>query len=158
MAKGLHLERHGRRSDAPGAARRHAYLEVATALNNSVHKNEFERDINKREVTRMIDKFLEERKGIVGKGGYMERSTRGRITRGLKRLWDRTSKFDYDGSKIEWKLWRKAKVMEKERIAKGAASLGDFVEEREIAQDDALHNDCGKFTLLIFTKCSNTTN
>lgn len=158
MAKGLHLEGQGIRSDPPGAARRHAYLEVATALNNSIHKNDFEHDINKREVASMIDKFLEERKGVVGKGGYMERSTPGRITRGLKRLWDRTSKFDYDGSKIEWKLWRKAKEMEKERIAKSGASPCDVAEEREIAHDGALHNGCGKFTLLIFIKRLNTTN
>jgi hypothetical protein len=117
MAKGTHIEERGKRSDTTGAARQHAYLEVATALNTAVYKNDFANDISKKEVVKMIDRVLEERKGVVGRGGYMERATRGRITRGLKRLWERPTKFDYDGSLIEWKLWRKAKEMENENIA-----------------------------------------
>jgi len=121
MAKGMHLEERGKRSDQPGQQRQHAHLTVATALNDAVHKGDYEQDISKKEVSKMIDRVMEERKGVVGKGGYMERATNGRITRGLKRLWERPTKFDYDGSKSEWDLWRKAKEAERERIAKGSA-------------------------------------
>jgi hypothetical protein len=122
MAKGTHLEERGKRSDEPGAMRRHAYLNVATELNKAVHGNSnFGNDIDKKEVAKMIDKMLVEKKGVVGKGGYMERATRGRITRGLKRMWEREPSFDYDGSLSEWKQWRKESEAEKRRIAAGGA-------------------------------------
>lgn len=149
MAKGLHRENPGKRPDPPGREKRHAHLEVATALNKAVHGNDFESDISKLEVSKMIDKVLEERKAIVGAGGYMERATPGRITRGLKRMWDRSTKFDFDGSESEWKLGRKEKVMERLRIANGGAVVNDSLEEEEIAIVEADANDEGKFTLIL---------
>jgi hypothetical protein len=75
----------------------------------------------------MIDKMLLERKGVVGRGGYMERQAVPRITRGLKRLWERPTKFDYDGSLGEWKLGRKKVEQEKLRIAKGGTPAEDTI-------------------------------
>lgn len=122
MAKGLHREKiskRRKRSDSPGQDKRHAHLEVATALNLAVHGNDFNKDISKREVSWMIDKILKDRKAIMGFNGYIERNSPGRITRGLKRMWDKNSKLDFDGSEFEWRNGRKAKEMEKARIANG---------------------------------------
>lgn len=121
MAKGIHLAQNSNRIDDPSKLRRHAYLEVATALNESVHKNDYRNDIDKREVSRMIDWVLLKRKGIVGTGGYMERASPGRITRGLKMLWRRPTRFDFNGSVAEWNLGRKGAEAEKQRIANGGA-------------------------------------
>jgi hypothetical protein len=118
MARSLHLD--SNRNDEPSAARRHAYLNVATELNKAVNGDrDFGNDIDKREVTKMIEKMLVEKKGVIGKGGYMERATRGRITRGLRQMWGREPSFDYDGSLSEWNQWRKASEEEKSRIAAG---------------------------------------
>jgi hypothetical protein len=128
MAKGLHREkiskRH-KRSDSPGQAKRHAYLEVATALNLAVHGNDFNKDISKLEVSWMIDKILGERKAIMGFNGYLDRNSPGRITRGLKRMWDKNSKLDSDGSEAEWTSGRKKKEIEKARIANGGKADDD---------------------------------
>lgn len=127
MAKGMHLEERGKRSDEPGAMRRHAYLNVATELNLAVNgKNGYGEDIDKREVAKMIDRMLVEKKGVVGKGGYMERATRGRITRGLKMAWERSKGADFDGSLGEWNQWRKESEEEK-RLSIGGSSEDDGV-------------------------------
>jgi hypothetical protein len=133
MAKGLHREKikKGRRrsSDTPGRAKQHAHLEVATALNSAVHGSDYSKDIGKRDVSLMIDKILEERRAITGFNGYMERATPGRITRGLKRMWDRTTRFDYRGTQEEWRLGRRAKEMEKYRIARGGKPLINYTDD-----------------------------
>jgi hypothetical protein len=120
MAKGTHLEERGKRNDEPGAMRRHAYLNVASEINRAVNgMRNYGQDIDKKEVAKMIDRMLIEKKGVVGKGGYMERATRGRITRGLKIMWLREPSFDYNGSLSEWKQWRKETEAEKRRVAAG---------------------------------------
>jgi hypothetical protein len=132
----VHLEERGKGNDEPGDMRRHAYLNVATELNKAVNgASDFGRDIDKKEVSRMIDRMLIEKKGVVGKGGYMERATNGRITRGLKRMWEREPSFDYDGTLSEWKQWRKESEAKKRCIAEGCAPketyTGDAVESVE---------------------------
>lgn len=146
MAKNMHLEEKGNRNDEEGVMRRHAYLNVATALNEAVNgKNGgFGDDIDKKEVAKMIDKMLVEKKGVVGKGGYMERATSGRITRGLKRMWEREPSFDYDGSLSEWNQWRKVDEEEKRRIATGGA-LKDGV--TSVAQ--SIEKDLAPGTLIL---------
>ena len=113
--------------------RQHAYLNVATELNKAVNgENGFGNDIDKKEVAKMIDKMLVEKKGVVGKGGYMERSTKGRITRGLKRMWEREPSFDYDGSLSEWGQWRKKSEAEKRRVTADGVPPVQSV-EKEVA-------------------------
>lgn len=148
MAKGVHREKRSKKNDDPGHAKRHAHLEVATALNNAVHKNDYESDIPKQEVSRMIDQLLEERKAILGPGGYMDRATRGRITRGLKRMWDRPTKFDFNGSKGEWKRGRKEKEMAKHKTVNHGTATYQAPEEGQIA-NDRFHYNTGTFTLYI---------
>jgi hypothetical protein len=70
----------------------------------------------------MIDKMLQEKKAVVGKNGYMERSGVKKLTRSLRLMWQRNTKFGYDGSKEEWELWRRDTEMEKNRISNGGAS------------------------------------
>lgn len=139
MAKGMHLEERGQRNDEAGAMRRHAYLNVATELNKAVNgANDFGNDIDKKEVAKMIDRMLVEKKGVVGKGGYMERATRGRITRGLKRMWQRKPGFDYDGSQSEWKQWRREREVERKRVADGGTPKdGVTVDVVEPVEEDA---------------------
>lgn len=67
----------------------------------------------------MIDQLLVERKGVVGKGGYLERQKGGRITRGLRRAFERKLPIDFDGSVSEWKMWRKEKEIERDRVRRG---------------------------------------
>ena len=150
MAKGLHREDPTKKSDTPGRARRHAHLEMATALNNALHGNDFENDISKREVSKMIDKILEERKAIVGPGGYMDRAVPGRITRGLKMMWERSTKFDFDGSMAEWNLGRKAKEMKKLGIGIDNVVVDNAIEEGEIATQDGDDSDEGRFIPLVY--------
>src|SRR5258708_5104487 len=122
MAKGMHLGERGKRSDEPGAMRRHAYLNVASEINRAVNgMRNYGQDIDKKEVAKMIDRMLIEKKVVVGKGGYMERATRGRITRALKIMWLREPSFDYNGSLSEWKQWREESEAEKRCVAAGGA-------------------------------------
>jgi hypothetical protein len=137
MAKGMHLEQRGKKSDDPNKARQHAYLEVATALNQAVHKDDYRNDLDKREVSRMIDWALLERKGVVGRGGYMERQVVPRITRTLRRMWERPTKFDYDGTLGEWNTGRKEREVEKMRIENGGAPRGDAQAPLEVNEDDS---------------------
>lgn len=139
MAKGTHLEERGKRSDEPGSMRRHAYLNVATELNLAVNgKNGYGNDIDKRDVAKMIDKMLQEKKGVVGQGGYMERATSGRITRGLRMMWEREPSFDYDGSVSEWKQWRKESEEEKKRVKEGGVPKESVVILPSIENDPGL--------------------
>ena len=59
----------------------------------------------------------------------MERSKFPRITRGLRRAFERHSKLDYDGSESEWNLWRREEEAEKRRIKMGDLSR---LEAREV--------------------------
>lgn len=137
LAKGKHLEvHHGKKSDDENRIKQHAYLNVATELNDAIHGITYKNDLDKKDVARMIDKMLAEKKGVIGRGSYMERQAVPRITRGLKRLWERPTKFDYDGSVAEWKLGRKEAEQERLRIANGGAPAEDTVmvsvEDREV--------------------------
>lgn len=136
LAKGKHLEvTHGRKSDDPDKRKQHAYFNITTELNEAVRGKVYDDDLTKYDVTKMIDKMLHERKAVVGRGGYMERQAVPRITRGLKMMWERPTRFDFDGSKAEWKLGRKAEEQERKRIADGGAPREDIVitsiEDRE---------------------------
>jgi hypothetical protein len=112
MARGVHLvapsRRRKERKDLAAARKNHAYLTFATELNLALNKSDVESDINIKDVKQMIDRMLIEKKGLLGKGGYMERAGQGRITRSLKRIWDREPGFDYNGSLGEWDSWRKS--------------------------------------------------
>src|SRR3954468_335579 len=102
MAKGEHIAPRGKRTEDPSKLRQHAYLVVATNLNFACHGNKYDEDIDRRDVAKMIDQLMVEKKAVLGYGGYMERSTAGRITRGLKRMTLKNTKLDYDGSLSEW--------------------------------------------------------
>jgi len=124
MARGIHLPPvKMKRDEDEGAARQHAHVNVATDLNAALNgESNFVNDISKRDVSRMIDRILSEKKGIMGPGGYMERSKFPRITRGLRRVFERQSKLDFDGSESEWNLWRREEEAEKRRIKMGDLS------------------------------------
>ncbi len=111
IARGVHLEERVKRSEAPETGRFNAYENFATQLNFALHRNDYESDIQKKEVTRMLDQILAERKHVVGKGGLVERYSGGRITRTTKRTFDRIHRLDFDGSLSEWKQGRRDKVM-----------------------------------------------
>jgi len=133
MARGVHLPPvRMKRNEDEREARQHAHVDVATGLNFALNgKSNFGNDISKRDVSKMIDFILTEKKGILGPGGYVERSKFPRITRGLKRAFERHSKLDYDGSESEWKLWRKEAEAEKRQMKElGAAAKGVEHEDR----------------------------
>jgi hypothetical protein len=58
-------------------------------LNRSLNYGNHERDIPAEEVSAEIDRLMEERKDAVG---FMERQRVGRITRAMKRVWERGAK------------------------------------------------------------------
>lgn len=138
IAKGVHLEERGKRTDAPNVAKNNAYLTFATKLNDAVHGSDYEHDIHKKEVARMLDHVLVMHKGIVGKGGLAERQFGGRITRGLKWAWERSRllPIDYDGSKSEWNQWRREEERQKQRVKLGLPPI-ETVEAAAGEQDDA---------------------
>ncbi|KAI6715922.1 hypothetical protein JHW43_001580 [Diplocarpon mali] len=113
IARGSHLEqRPNKRTDAPSKVRKNAHEVFYTAFNTALHGKDFTKDINKREVTRMLEQVLEERKHVVGKGGLVERQTNGRITRTLSSAWRRPiESINFDGSLSEWEQGRKERVL-----------------------------------------------
>jgi hypothetical protein len=135
IAKGVHLEEGCvKRSEQPGSSRINAYENFATQLNFALHGKDYESDINKREVTRMLDQILEERKHVVGKGGLLGRFPGGRITAAMRLAFSRSDIWvepeknrkkypgnpekggggeirDFDGSLTEWENGRKERVM-----------------------------------------------
>jgi hypothetical protein len=123
ITKGVHLEERGKRSDAAHLARKNAYDNFATELNKVLHGDRYHEDINKKEVTRMLDHVLLKHKGIVGRGGLAERQFAGRVTSALRLafLRSRTSRspIDYDGSVSEWNQWRRERERQKRRIKLG---------------------------------------
>jgi hypothetical protein len=143
ITKGVHLEGYskGKRTDDPGAARKNAYLTFATTLNDALHGTEYEHDIHRKEVTRMLDHLLLKHKAIIGKGGLAERQPGGRVTRALRLAWQRSlgaadpnpniqppripSPLDFDGSISEWNQWRRKAVEQKRRARLGLPPLED---------------------------------
>ena len=128
MVKSDHLGRKVKKGETADQARQEAYLDIATKLNDAVHKGDYRNDIDKREVARMIDQVLIERKHVVGQGGVMERQVVPHITRTLKQTWERSTKYDFDGSLAEWNKGRKEREVEKQRLANG----GDPKEDGKI--------------------------
>jgi len=125
MARGRHIEKRGKRNDDPGMLRQNAHVDVATELNVLLHgERNYNLDISKREISRMIDHVLDFKMATMGPGGYMERQRMSRITRTLRLIFQRTSKLNFNGSKSEWGLWRRDALKEKERLANGGAVSG----------------------------------
>lgn len=79
----------------------------------------------------MIDLLIEEKRGILGPGGSMERFGGGRVTRARKLAWDRTDKRDFLGSVEEWDAGRRYKVMNEYRKERGLQPLPKVVKEVE---------------------------
>ncbi|PMD21151.1 hypothetical protein NA56DRAFT_645855 [Hyaloscypha hepaticicola] len=143
ITKGVHLEGYskGKKTDDPSAARKNAYLTFATTLNDALHGTDYEHDIHKKEVTRMLDHLLLKHKAIVGKGGLAERQAGGRVTRALRLAFQRSlgaadlrpnlqpwripSPLDFDGSISEWNQWRRKAVEQKRRARLGLPPLED---------------------------------
>lgn len=150
ITKGVHLQGYGKvkRSEDPNTAKRNAYLTFATTLNDALHGTDYENDIHKKEVTRMLDHLILKHKAIVGKGGLAERQYGGRVTRALRLAWQRSlgqnaetgknyigvpSPLDFDGSISEWNQWRRKAVENKRRAKLGLALLAGVDAERELA-------------------------
>ncbi|KAH7348767.1 hypothetical protein BKA65DRAFT_550833 [Rhexocercosporidium sp. MPI-PUGE-AT-0058] len=124
IAKGVHLEqRPNKRTDAPSITRANAYENFYSALNNAVHGKDFSSDIHKKEVTRMLDQMLADRKHVAGKGGLVERQRNGRVTRALRMAWNRSPAIDFDGTESEWNQVRKEKVMMQYKIERGLIEI-----------------------------------
>lgn len=70
---------------------KHGHRDVADMLNRSLNYRNHADDIPAEEVSAMIDRLMEERKDAVG---LMERQTVGRITRVMKRAWERSARVD----------------------------------------------------------------
>ncbi|KAH7416841.1 hypothetical protein BKA64DRAFT_739435 [Cadophora sp. MPI-SDFR-AT-0126] len=120
IAKGVHLEqRPNKRTEAPTITHANAYENFYTALNDAVHRKDYTSDIPKKEVTRMLDQMLAERKHVAGKAGLVERQRNGRVTRALRIAWNREPAIDFDGTESEWNQGRKEKVMTQYKIERG---------------------------------------
>ncbi|CZT03320.1 hypothetical protein WAI453_012401 [Rhynchosporium graminicola] len=160
ITKGVHLEqRPNKRTEERTVTRANAYENFYTALNNAVHGKDFNRDIHKKEVTRMLDQMLAERKHVVGLGGLVERQRNGRVTRALSMAWNRSKCNDYDGSVGEWDQGRKEKVMMQYKITRGiiAAPVEVPGEDRDIAMagDDVI-NEVSSMKDLCLTQVQDT--
>jgi hypothetical protein len=111
IAKGVHLEGYSKRTDIPGVAKRNAYKTFATELNYTLNKDNYGADIDRREITKMLDQLLAERKGVAGKGGLVERNYGGRVTRTMRMAWERKKPIDFDGSLSEWNQGRRERIL-----------------------------------------------
>jgi hypothetical protein len=118
LAKGTVTDEHGRKNDSL-FSETNVYLTFATKLNIALHGTDYAKDISKEDVTSMLDTMFIQRKGVVGRGGLMERQAVGRITRSLKMTWERNKPIDFDGSLGEWNAGRKWRVMSKYLVGKG---------------------------------------
>lgn len=82
---------------------RQAHIDVADLLNKAIHGvGNYGKDIDKAEVSRMIDHLMVEKKGAIA---YLERQRVARVTRAMKKVWRRG--LDFDGSLKEWDEGRK---------------------------------------------------
>jgi hypothetical protein len=111
IAKGVHLEGYSKRTDIPGVAKRNAYKTFATELNYALNKKNYGADIDRKEITKMLDQLLVERKGVAGKGGLVERNRGGRVTRSMRMAWERNKPIDFDGSLSEWNQGRRERIL-----------------------------------------------
>jgi hypothetical protein len=111
IAKGVHLEGYSKRTDIPGVAKRNAYKTFATELNYALNRKNYGADIDRKEVTKMLDQLLVERKGVAGKGGLVERNRGGRVTRSMRMAWERNKPIDFDGSLSEWNQGRRERIL-----------------------------------------------
>ncbi len=112
IARGVHLEQPSQKPFEPlGMIHRDAYENFYTLLNDAVNLKDYTQDIHKKEVTRMLDQMLADRKGVVGRGGLAERQPMPRMTRSLRMAWNRAPAIGFDGSLSEWNQGRKVKVL-----------------------------------------------
>jgi hypothetical protein len=111
IAKGVHLEGYSKRTDIPGVAKRSAYKTFATELNYALNKKNYGADIDRKEITKMLDQLLVERKGVAGKGGLVERNRGGRVTRSMRMAWERNKPIGFDGSLSEWNQGRRERIL-----------------------------------------------
>lgn len=74
---------------------KHAHRDVADALNRALNFGNQGNDIPAEEVSRMIERLMETRKDAMG---YLERQRCGRVTRGVKRVWNRGLRLDFGGT------------------------------------------------------------
>lgn len=81
IAKGVHLEKRVKRTDAPETGRINAYDTFATELNLALHGDDYRSDISIREIIKKLDDLLDNHSYAVGKGGLVERNTLGHVTR-----------------------------------------------------------------------------
>jgi hypothetical protein len=139
IAKGVHLEGYSKRTDIPGVAKRNAYKTFATELNYALNKKNYGADIDRREITKMLDQLLVERKGVAGKGGLVERNRGGRVTRAMRIAWERNKPIGFDGSLSEWNQGRRERVLNLGGLT--AKLLGDGT-----SQDSADQNSSGRST------------
>ncbi|KAG9246973.1 hypothetical protein BJ878DRAFT_477793 [Calycina marina] len=140
MSRGVHRPPGFHKNDDSRQLRATAHFETASQLNDALNGEgrAFGRDVNEREVSRMIDRLLEEKKGVLGHGGIMERQRVPRITRTIRMAFERHKKLDFDGSEREWEEWRKYEVMEKKRIsAGGKPRIGTLEEPGPAVQEGA---------------------
>lgn len=94
---------------------KHAHHSVAEQLNSALSDASETGEIPHNEVSAMIDKLLS-RKAIVK---YMERQSVPRITRAMKRVWNRDLKFDtYGGRKGQMENLKKQKASRKATAVK----------------------------------------
>ncbi|KAI9734068.1 MAG: hypothetical protein M1818_007006 [Claussenomyces sp. TS43310] len=90
-------------------SKQHAYMDVATLLNRAVNgAGEYGQDIPAKEIAEMIERVLRERKAAVG---VMGRLKTGRLTRLVRRVWER--RLGFEGTEREWKEGRRE--VERER-------------------------------------------
>ncbi|RDW65422.1 hypothetical protein BP5796_10114 [Coleophoma crateriformis] len=126
MARGYHLGGMQKRTkgstkdELQAAATRHAYLDLATKLNETISRGNFINDIPVKTIFNKIDEILETHKGPIA---YMERQRVGRMTRGLKYVFARSPPIGFTGTKTEWESGRKEKVMEEELAKRTAVSI-----------------------------------
>lgn len=111
--------------------KREVYTDFATLLNETLHGTDYSQDIDKRDVTALIDRLLVEHKGLLGPGGYVERGQYKRLNRAINRSFLSNRKQNFTGSLQEWKMGRKQEVEDKNRREKG---LPTQEEERARAQ------------------------
>jgi hypothetical protein len=111
MAKGAHLEERREVRESVASRKKHAYKIFAEDFNFAISSDTF--------YGLPEDLMFKQKKGVVGRGGYIERSSMPRVTRALKLMWLREPGFDYDGTLGEWNTGRKEREAEKRSIAAG---------------------------------------
>lgn len=138
MARGCHLGGTQKRSkgstqdEIQAAATCHAYLDLATKLNETISRGNFFGDIPKNSIFNKIDEILDTHKGPIG---YMERQHVGRMTRSMKYVFARSPPIDFTGTKVEWESGRKQKVMAEELKRRTAASAAALAAANDVGNN-----------------------